>query len=145
MADAEQDAFAKVKRGKLRLKGGTSLSSKKSKKKSSKGTKRARQDAAQAGAQAAADGTVAPAKEVEHSVAMQHAEDEADAASKRLRAEEDAFGTYASQGGHVATYRVKSRTSIGSYKIVKEVSSRPLTRTELLEKRSKHKSDRMCM
>lgn len=59
--------------------------------------------------------------------------------------EERAFGTYASAGGKVLTYRVRKQSPYGGYKIVSKKVDDNLSREKLLEERCKHKSDRMCM
>ena len=146
MADS---GFKRVVRGKLNLKGGKTLK----KASSGKGTKRPREAAA---ASSSAEGAVSTGSSAAQSqaasasadgevVAVLHYEDDADRETKRLAAEKQAFHTYSSEGGQVMRYRVKSKSAYGSYKIVEQKLDRPLTRTELLEKRSKHKSDRMCM
>lgn len=61
---------------------------------------------------------------------------------KRNKAEEAAFGTYASQGGSQFTYRVKKESAYGGYKIVTETNQGTMSREELLDKRTKKKSDR---
>jgi hypothetical protein len=61
---------------------------------------------------------------------------------KRDKNEESAFGTYASKGGSQFTYRVKKDGAFGGYKIVTESTNANLSREELLEKRTKKKSDR---
>lgn len=63
-------------------------------------------------------------------------------APKAQNSEEAAFGTYASQGGEKFVYRVKKKGSFGGYKIISEDTGGVLSREELLEKRSKKKSDR---
>ncbi len=69
-------------------------------------------------------------------------EKERQAVLKRNKAEEAAFGTYASQGGAQFTYRVKKESAFGGYKIVTENTQGSLSREELLDKRTKKKSDR---
>jgi hypothetical protein len=69
-------------------------------------------------------------------------EKERQAVFKRNKAEEAAFGTYASQGGSKFTYRVKKESAFGGYKIVTESTDGALSREELLDKRTKKKSDR---
>lgn len=69
-------------------------------------------------------------------------EKERQAVLKRNKAEEAAFGTYASQGGAQFTYRVKKESAFGGYKIVTENTQGSLSREELLDKRMKKKSDR---
>lgn len=94
----------------------------------------------------AASSSVAPEKhDKEDVVAVLHYEDEADLKEKRLAAEDQAFHTYSSEGGKVMRYRVKSKTAFGSYKVVQQDISKPMSRSDLLNQRSKHKSDRMCM
>ena len=56
--------------------------------------------------------------------------------------EEAAFGTYASSGGEKFVYRVKKTGSFGGYKIVSEDTNTIKTREDLLNMRSKKKSDR---
>jgi hypothetical protein len=65
-------------------------------------------------------------------------------AEKIKKTEESAFGTYASNGGEVFTYRVKKEGSFGGYKIVSEQLSETKTRENLLDMRAKKKSDRHC-
>ena len=63
---------------------------------------------------------------------------------KKHKVEEDAFGTYASQGGEKFVYRVKKSGpgGYGGYKVVTESTSATMTREDLLQMRSKKKSDR---
>lgn len=61
---------------------------------------------------------------------------------KKHEEEVQAFGTYASEGGEKFVARVKKSGAFGSYKIVTESTSEKLSREELLNKRSKVKSDR---
>jgi hypothetical protein len=61
---------------------------------------------------------------------------------KRNKMEESAFGTYASQGGKQFTYRVKTKTAFGGYKIVTETVNDALSREQLLNKRTQKKADR---
>ena len=63
---------------------------------------------------------------------------------KKFKMEEEAFGTYASQGGSKFTYRVKKDGAFGGYKIVSESTNNQLSREELLDKRTKKKADRFC-
>lgn len=63
--------------------------------------------------------------------------------SKKHKAEEDAFGTYASKGGTQLTYRVKTGSAFGGYKIITETTT-DKSREDLLQMRSKKKSDRFC-
>jgi len=56
--------------------------------------------------------------------------------------EDKAFGTYGGGGGTKLVYRVKKGGTYGGYKIVTEDTGAALSRTELLEKRLQHKSDR---
>ena len=66
-------------------------------------------------------------------------------AKKRKLAEADgSVGTYASKGGHKVVYRVKKPGTYGGYEIITADSGKELSREELLEIRSKKKSDRMC-
>ena len=53
-----------------------------------------------------------------------------------------AFGTYSGSLGTKVVYRVKKPGVYGGYKIVTEDAGDQLSRTELLEQRLKHKSDR---
>lgn len=66
------------------------------------------------------------------------------AVQKKHKVEEDAFGTYASQGGEKFVYRVKKSGpgGYGGYKVVTENTSSTMTREDLLQMRSKKKSDR---
>jgi len=66
------------------------------------------------------------------------------AVQKKHKVEEDAFGTYASQGGEKFVYRVKKSGpgGYGGYKVVTESTSSTMTREDLLQMRSKKKSDR---
>lgn len=64
--------------------------------------------------------------------------------STKKDVEEEAYGTYASQGGQKLTYRVKKPGSFGGYKIVTEDTGGALSREELLNQRSKKKADRLC-
>ena len=86
---------------------------------------------------------------------------------KRKKDEEvSAFGTYASNLGATITYRVKKGGAYGGYKIVTQVwllpgyqhrkqclfmrsplqdADKKMSREELLDLRSKKKSDRLCM
>lgn len=56
--------------------------------------------------------------------------------------EEKAFGTYGGAGGSKLVYRVKKAGTYGGYRIVTEDTGASLSRTELLERRLQHKSDR---
>eukprot|EP00624_Nannochloropsis_granulata_P001734 evm.model.NODE_1851_length_5616_cov_17.185007.2 len=56
--------------------------------------------------------------------------------------EDKAFGTYGGGGGTKLVYRVKKGGTYGGYKIVTEDTGAALSRTELLERRLQHKSDR---
>ena len=60
--------------------------------------------------------------------------------------EVEAFGTYASGGGEKFVYRVKKEGAFGGYKIVTEDVSKgnAKSREELLDMRTKKKSDRFC-
>jgi len=63
---------------------------------------------------------------------------------EKLKDEEAlAYGTYGSKGGQELVYRVKKEGSFGGYKVVKEQVSNA-SRENLLEQRSKKKSDRFC-
>lgn len=64
--------------------------------------------------------------------------------SKAHKAEQAAFGTYASEGGTRFNYRVKKGGAFGGYHIVSESTAEALTREDLLDKRTKKKSDRFC-
>lgn len=64
--------------------------------------------------------------------------------STKKDVEEEAYGTYASQGGQKFTYRVKKPGAFGGYKIVTEDTGGSLSREELLNQRSKKKADRLC-
>lgn len=64
--------------------------------------------------------------------------------SKLKKIEEDAFGTYASSCGEKFVYRVKKEGAFGGYKIVTEDTKSALSREQLLDKRTKKKSDRFC-
>ena len=76
-------------------------------------------------------------KDPEDLVEKQRKEEE-----KQFKSEEAAFGTYASKGGTQFTYRVKKDGAFGGYKIMTESTNSSLSREELLEKRTKKKSDR---
>jgi hypothetical protein len=69
---------------------------------------------------------------------------EQQAQHKKHRAEEEAFGTYASAGGSKFTYRVKKNSAYGGYKIVTETTGGELSREQLLDMRAKKKADRHC-
>lgn len=58
------------------------------------------------------------------------------------KTEEEAFGTYASKGGNVFNYRVKKAGAFGGYKIVSESTNGEKSREDLLDARTKKKSDR---
>jgi len=62
---------------------------------------------------------------------------------KRKDDEALAYGTYGSKGGQELVYRVKKDGAFGGYKIVKENTDNA-SRENLLEQRSKKKSDRFC-
>ena len=62
---------------------------------------------------------------------------------KRKDEEALAYGTYGSKGGQELVYRVRKDGAFGGYKIVKENASNA-SRENLLEQRSKKKSDRFC-
>lgn len=64
------------------------------------------------------------------------------AIERKHKAEESAFGTYASKGGEQFVYRVKKEGAFGGYKIMKESTNSTLSREELLDMRKKKKSDR---
>ena len=65
-------------------------------------------------------------------------------ASRKKAQEQQAFGTYASDGGTTITYRTRKAGAYGSWKIVTEKANRALSREELLVLRAKKKSDRHC-
>jgi len=65
-------------------------------------------------------------------------------ANRKVAEEQQAFGTYASKGGTVVTYRTRKAGAYGSWKIITEKADRALSREELLSLRSKKKSDRHC-
>lgn len=67
-----------------------------------------------------------------------------EATSKKHKAEEAAFGTYASAGGEKFTYRVKKKSAFGGYTVVTEQlgEGAAKSREELLDMRKKKKSDR---
>mmetsp|Transcript_37003 Transcript_37003/g.37655 ORF Transcript_37003/g.37655 Transcript_37003/m.37655 type:complete len:214 (-) Transcript_37003:86-727(-) len=65
-------------------------------------------------------------------------------AKKSKLSEEEAFGTYASNGGERFTYREKKPGAYGGYKIIQESTGTSLSREQLLDKRSKKKADRFC-
>lgn len=69
---------------------------------------------------------------------------QAAAASKRAVEEKAAFGTFASDGGKTYTYREQKGGTYGSYKVVSVALDGSKTREELLELRSKVKSDKYC-
>lgn len=62
---------------------------------------------------------------------------------KRKDEEALAYGTYGSKGGQELVYRVRKDGAFGGYKIVKENADNA-SRDQLLEQRSKKKSDRFC-
>ena len=62
---------------------------------------------------------------------------------KKHKQEEDAFGTYASKGGSQFVYRERTGSAFGGYKIM-TVDTSSKSREELLDMRSKKKSDRFC-
>jgi hypothetical protein len=62
---------------------------------------------------------------------------------RQHKAEEAAFGTYASEGGSKFTYRVKKEGSFGGYKIISESTTDSMSREDLLNMRTKKKSDRL--
>lgn len=61
-----------------------------------------------------------------------------------IQSEKAAFGTYASNNQQEAVYHVKKEGGFGSYKIVSESINGNTTRENLLQLRSKKKSDRYC-
>ena len=63
---------------------------------------------------------------------------------KKVQDEDAAFGTYAGAGGTKFTYRERKKIGTG-YLIKTEETGAELSRSELMEMRSKKKSDRMCM
>ena len=75
------------------------------------------------------------------------ADKEWDAAQRRVLREDGAVGDYAGGGGTTLVYRTRKKGAVGGsngWKIVTEQLAEPKTRTELLEMRSKYKSDRHC-
>jgi len=64
------------------------------------------------------------------------------AIERKHKVEENAFGTYASNGGEKFVYRVKKVGAYGGYKIVTESTQSTKSREELLDMRKKKKSDR---
>eukprot|EP01041_Mallomonas_annulata_P008215 gene8215-16890_t len=60
--------------------------------------------------------------------------------SKKRDVEEEAYGTYASNGGQRLTYREKKPGAYGGYKIVHQETEKTMTREELLDQRSKKKA-----
>lgn len=71
------------------------------------------------------------------------AEDEKVEKQQRQRKEEEsAYGTYASNGGENFVYRVKKEGAFGGYKIATETISEKVSREDLLDRRTKKKSDR---
>uniref|UniRef100_A0A7R9U8G9 Uncharacterized protein n=1 Tax=Pinguiococcus pyrenoidosus TaxID=172671 RepID=A0A7R9U8G9_9STRA len=76
-------------------------------------------------------------------------EEEEDAAARRRKnrdqEESSAVGTYSSDMGTRVTMRVKKAGAYGGYQIIHQQADTELTRSELLELRSKHKADRHCM
>ncbi len=66
------------------------------------------------------------------------------ATQKRHRAEQEAFGIYASAGGSQFTYRVRKAGAHGGYTIMTEKTEKEMTREELLDMRAKKKADRHC-
>eukprot|EP00981_Chlorochromonas_danica_P002891 scaffold583_cov244-Ochromonas_danica.AAC.1 len=65
--------------------------------------------------------------------------------SRQHKTEESAFGTYASEGGTKFNYRVKKGGAFGGYKIISESTNNSMSREELLNMRSKKKSDRFAI
>lgn len=63
--------------------------------------------------------------------------------ARQHKTEEAAFGTYASEGGTKFNYRVKKGGAFGGYKIISESTNNSMSREELLNMRSKKKSDRL--
>ena len=73
-------------------------------------------------------------------------EEEIKALQKKHAEEVSAFGTYASKGGEEIVYRVKKPGAFGGYAIVKESSKEgSKSREELLDFRTKKKSDRLAL
>ena len=80
-------------------------------------------------------------------VEQSDADKERDAAQRRVLREDSAVGDYAGGGGTTLVYRTRKKGAVGGsngWKIVTEKLAEPKTRTELLEMRSKYKSDRHC-
>ena len=80
-------------------------------------------------------------------VEQSEADKERDAAKRRVLREDGAVGDYAGGGGTTLVYRTRKKGAVGGsngWKIVTEKLAEPKTRTELLEMRSKYKSDRHC-
>jgi hypothetical protein len=70
---------------------------------------------------------------------------QAEATKAAADTEKAAFGTYASGGtGTTFTYREKKGGTYGGYRIVSEKLDAAKSRTDLLEMRSKKKSDKYC-
>ena len=65
---------------------------------------------------------------------------------RKVKEEDAAFGTYKGGGGSTVTYRVKSGSAFGGYRIVTEQvkAGDTMSRAQLLDKRTKMKSDRFC-
>ena len=65
---------------------------------------------------------------------------------KQEELEDSAFGTYASKGGKEIVFQEKKSGSFGSYvtKVIKESANGSKSREELLDYRSKRKSDKYC-
>ncbi len=80
-----------------------------------------------------------PAKETEEGRRAREKKEQ----EQRQRQEAQAVGTYASQGGEKFVYRVKNEGSFGGYKIVSEAAG-GRSREQLLDMRTKKKSDRYC-
>lgn len=79
-------------------------------------------------------------------VAINPHDTEAEKASKKKQEEKFAFGTYAggTSSGSVYTYRVRTNTAYGGYKIITEEQTGDASREDLLDKRRKMKADRYC-
>ena len=65
---------------------------------------------------------------------------------RALKEEDAAFGTYKGDGGTTVTYRVRRGGAHGGYNIVTETvkAGESMSRAQLLDKRTKMKSDRFC-
>lgn len=84
----------------------------------------------------------APTKsDVDAGEAAARAKAQSDSAEQQVQA----YGTYGGGNGQTVTYRERLQGAHGSYKIVTTKVSSALSRSELLDLRSKKKGDRMCM